>query len=179
MTLRSAIEAWGSAPEERAASYACDPLIDDPDGAVFRAIDVDAPSPLLFRWLCQLRAGPYSYDWIDNGGRRSPRRLTPGLDELAVGQPILAIFHITSFEPGRSITLESRTKVFGRMALTYVVHPRGDRGSRLVAKLVHAAGRGPYGWVLRRALPAIDLVMMRKQFLRLKGLAERDAAASG
>lgn len=175
MGVRSAIEAWGSTAEERAAAYPCDALIVDPDGEVFRGIDVGAPAPLLFRWLCQLRAGPYSYDLIDNRGRRSPRRLTPGLDELAVGQRILAIFDLTSFEPGRSITMESRTRVFGRMAITYVVTPRGSAGSRLVAKLTHSAGRGPYGRLLRRVLPAADLVMMRKQFRTLKALAERDA----
>lgn len=58
VTVRSAIETWGSAVEERAAAYPCDPLIGHPDGVLFRAIDVDAPAPLLFRWLCQLRAAP-------------------------------------------------------------------------------------------------------------------------
>ena len=179
MPVRSVIEAWGSTADERSATYACDPLIRDPDGVLFRAIDVDAAAPLLFRWVCQLRAAPYSYDWVDNWGRRSPRRLTPGLEELAVGQRVLTIFRLVSFEPGRSITLESRTRQFGRMAVTYVVRPRDDDRSRLVAKLVHVGGRGPYGWLLRRVLPAADLVMMRKQFLTLKALAERDAARPG
>jgi hypothetical protein len=178
MSVRSVIETWGSAGEERAAAYPCDRLIQSPDGVLFRAIDVDAPAPLLFRWVCQLRAAPYSYDWIDNRGHRSPRHLTPGLDELIVGQRVLTIFRLASFEPGRSMTLESKTRQFGGMALTYVVHARGDDRSRLIAKLIHIAGRGPYGWLLRRVLPAADLVMMRKQFLTLKALAERDVAAS-
>jgi len=177
VSVRSVIDTWGSSLDERAAAYACDQLVAQPDGVLFRAIDVDAPAPLLFRWLCQLRAAPYSYDWVDNRGRRSPRQLTAGLDELAVGQQILTIFRLVSFESGRSITLESHTRTFGGVAMTYVVAPRGDSGSRLVAKLIHVAGRGPYGWLLRRALPAMDLVMMRKQFLTLKELAERDAAA--
>jgi hypothetical protein len=168
------IEWWGSTRAERAAAYPCDGLIDRPDGALFRAADVSAPAELVFRWLCQLRRAPYSYDWVDNLGRRSPRELIPGLDQLEVGQRFMSIFRLVSFEAGRSITLDSRTALFGRVAVTYVAVPVDDDRSRLVVKLAFAAPSGPVGWVGRRVLPAGDLVMMRKQLLTLKALAERD-----
>jgi hypothetical protein len=107
----SVIDAWGSSAHERALTYPCDALLDDPDGVLFRAVDIAAPSALVFRWLCQLRVAPYSYDWIDNFGRRSPRRLIDGLDQLEVGQRFI-IFRLASFEPGRSITLDSTTALF-------------------------------------------------------------------
>jgi len=168
----SVIDTWGSSSDERAAAYACDGLIEVPDGVLFRAVDVSAPAGVVFRWLCQLRVAPYSYDWIDNLGRRSPQQLTPGLEQLEVGQRFM-IFRLVSFEPGRSITLDSKTLLFGRVAMTYLVVPAGDNRSRLVAKLAFAAPRDLYGAVLRRILPAGDLIMMRKQLLNLKLLAER------
>ena len=82
----SFVEDWGSTAAERAEPFPCDRLLADPDAAMFRAVDVEAPAAVSFRWLCQLRAAPYSYDKLDNLGRRSPQALTPGLDELEVGQ---------------------------------------------------------------------------------------------
>lgn len=171
----SVIETWGSSVDERAAAYPCDALVDRPDRVAFRAVDVAAPSRLVFGWLCQLRIAPYSYDWIDNFGRRSPRRLIPGLECVEVGQPFMTIFRLADFEDGRSITLESSTAVFGRVAVTYTVVPSGPKLSRLVVKLLFKAPRGPLGPLMRQLLPAGDLVMMRKQLLTLKSLAERDA----
>lgn len=171
----SVLTTWGSSVAERAADYPCDGLIERPHGVVFRAVDVNAPAAIVFRWLCQLRVAPYSYDWIDNLGRRSPRRLVPGLEHLAVGQRVATIFRLVSFEPGHSITLESHTALFGHVAGTYRVDPVDDDHSRLVAKFAFAGRPGLHDRVLRLFLPTGDLVMMRKQLLNFKALAERDA----
>jgi hypothetical protein len=163
---------WGSTAEERRGQFPCDSLVTQPYAVLFRALDVEAPVAVVFRWLCQLRVAPYSYDWIDNLGRRSPRQLTPGLDELEVGQRFM-IFRLAHFEPGCSITLTTDHVVFGRIAITYRVTPRGAETSRLVVKLLVASRRGPVGWVMARILPAGDLVMMRRQLLNLRKLAEQ------
>src|SRR5215207_3591766 len=134
-----------------------------------RAVDVAAPAAVTFRWLCQLRVAPYSYDLLDNRGRRSPRTLTPGLDELAVGQRVCRIFRLESFTPGSLLTL----RLTGTVALTYAAVPAGADASRLVAR-VRMSGLDP---VRRRALAWGDLVMMRKQLRTLGALAERDARA--
>ena len=174
MLGRSVVEGWGSSAGERDDEYPCDGMLDRPDRVLFRAVDVEAPAELVFRWLCQLRAAPYSYDWLDNRGRRSPQELTDGLEQLEVGQRMCTIFELVHFEPGRSITLDSTTGVFGRVVITYRVTSSGPGRSRLVAKLLFATPRSPYGFVMRRVLPAGDLVMMRRQLLNLKRLAERD-----
>jgi len=175
MRRLSVIETWGSSAEERDASYPCDGRVERPDGILFRAVDVAAPAPLVFRWLCQLRVAPYSYDWIDNVGRTSPRHLTPGLEVLEVGQHFMTIFRLVHLEQDSSLTLEATFRVFGHVACTYRVTAAGDDRSRLGAKLAFAAPPGPYRLVVRRLLPVGDLIMMRKQLLTLKALAERDA----
>jgi hypothetical protein len=167
---------WGEAPAERSVPLACDTVMPDADLVLHRAVDVAAPAALTFRWLCQLRVAPYSYDLLDNRGRRSPRELTPGLDDLAVGQRVATIFRLASFEPGRHLTLElddpRARRLFGRVAITYAVLPHGPAASRLLVRL-RTAGLDP---ARRRALAWGDLVMMRKQLRTLAALAERDAA---
>ena len=178
--MSAAIE-WGSTADERAASYPCEEFVPEADLAVYRAIDISAPVPVVFRWLCQLRVAPYSYDLLDNLGRRSPRELTPGVDELEVGQRIMTIFHLASFVDDRHLTIVCDgigQKLLGDVSSTYTVVPDGE-GSRLILKLVcdPPCGRllaAPYRWVM----PWFDLFMMRKQFLNLKRLSEKTAAAA-
>jgi hypothetical protein len=173
--VRTIAHDWGSTPAERAMPFACDRHLADAHDALFRAVDVDAPPAVTFRWLCQLRAAPYSYDWIDNFGRTSPRTLTPGLERLAVGQTVMTIFELVEFETDRQLTLVLRRgrAVFGDIALTYLVTSRGAGRSRIVAKMLvrYPAARR----IAEQVFPLSDLVMMRKQLLTLKRLAEDTA----
>ena len=176
--MSTAIE-WGSTAGERAESYPCEEFVSDADLAVYRAIDISAPVPVVYRWLCQLRVAPYSYDLLDNLGRRSPKELTPSADELEVGQRIMTIFYLASFERARPLNIVCDgigKKLLGDASSTYTVAPAGD-GSRMVLKLAWIPPGGRLlGAVYRPTLPWFDLFMMRKQFLTLKRLAEETAA---
>ena len=173
--LLRTIRGWGATDAELREPLACDPLV--PGGRVLvRAVDVDAPPALVFRWLCQLRAAPYSSDAVDHLGRRSPQELVDGLEALEAGQPFMTIFALRSFTPGVSLTLESRGPL-GHVGVTYLVRPR-EGGARLRCRIRWRPplGRLTDAW-LGPALGAGDLVMSRRQLLNLKVLAERDAAA--
>ena len=171
---------WGSTPEERRESYPCDAHLPDADDAYFRAVDVSAPAPVLFRWLCQLKVAPYSYDWLDNFGRMSPRRLTPGADRLAAGQRVMTIFELVDFEEDGHLTvvldLPRAAPILGRAAMSYAVSPTSGNSSRLVVKINVSYPAKPPWSLMRRFLPLGDLVMMRKQLLTLKTLSENQAA---
>jgi hypothetical protein len=174
---------WGVEPEEERLDYACDDLDGVFDAAYFRGVTVQAPAATVFRWLCQLRAAPYSYDWIDNYGRRSPRELIPGLEDLAVGQTVMRIFDLVAFEQDRHLTIRikpgtSPERLFGDVAGTYLIVPRNEGSCRLLAKLRVRYPRGLLGFLGRIALPPGDLVMMRRQLLNLKKLAEATPAST-
>ena len=157
---------WGVRPWERTVSLPCDALSPSAGVQADRAISIEAPPPIVFSWLCQLRVAPYSYDILDNLGRRSPRERNPELAHLEVGQRFMTVFALQSFVAGEQITLRSKD-----VAVTYAVRPEGA-GSRLHVRVLFG---GP--WLLARVLALGDLVMMRKQLLTLKSLAERRAAA--
>lgn len=158
---------WGATDAERAADYPCTALVPEPANRMIRAVDVAAPAEVVFRWLCQLRVAPYSYDLVDNLGRRSPRTLTPGLDDLVVDAPFLMIFKIASWVEGREITAAARSRRLGARACTYRVVPTGPASSRLVCRIDLAGRAGVVG----RAVAWGDLVMMRRQLLTVAGLA--------
>lgn len=174
----SAADTWGTEEAERRLPFPCDHYVERADAAYFRGITVHAAPAILFRWLCQLRVAPYSYDWIDNGGRRSPPMLTPGLEQLAVGQSVMRIFSLVEFAKDRHLTLRIKHgtgafSLFGDLAVTYLIVPEDAARSRLLVKLVVRYPPGFKGALMRWGLPWGDLVMMRRQLLNLRKLAER------
>jgi hypothetical protein len=171
---------WGTTPDERALPFPGDRSDDAGSALLWRGVSVAAPPAIAFRWLCQLREAPYSYDWLDNGGRQSPRTLTPGLEQLAAGQIVMSIFRLDAFEDPVHITLATPAggrgaKLFGVLRVTYWVRPEARDRVRLLVKLRIAAAPGVLARLRNAALAWGDLVMMRRQLLNLKALAEAQA----
>lgn len=99
---------------ERRRAMPGDAIIDDPIFVSDHAITIAAPVPAVWPWLVQMgagRAGWYSWDLIDNGGRPSSTQILPVYQHVAVGDILPAIpgasdaFRVTAVEPQRDLLL--------------------------------------------------------------------------
>lgn len=165
---------WNATAAERAETHPADRHVPAGGRHVLRAVDVDAAPDTVYRWLCQIAVAPYSYDLIDNLGRRSPTTLTPGADDVRVGQEF-QIGPVVEVERGRQITVVTAgraARVFGRLAITWAVVPGIDAPSRILGCVALGPPRNPIDRCLQAFLCLGDLVMMRRQLLNLKALAE-------
>lgn len=146
------------------------------DVRLTRAVHVDAPVDVVFRWLGQLRAGPYSYDLIDNRGRQSPPYLSR-TDEVRLGQRFL-IFDLVGLDAGRQLILELTDhrglRVFGPLTLVYRAEPE-EQGTTLRCDLFLPRPAGRFGSWRQVVLAWGDLVMMRRQLHNLRQLSEATA----
>lgn len=160
---------WGVTPAETTRRYPCDDVVPDPVLEVWRGVTVQARPEHVWPWVAQIRLAPYSYDWIDNLGRRSPQRLR-GLPDPQVGEFFTAALggrplgRILAVRPGEHLTGQIAGAV-----MSYVLVPEGPN-TRLLLKIVTRSGR-----VLAPLLSIGDLVMARRQLLNLARLAEQSA----
>jgi hypothetical protein len=158
---------WGVSGSEVARPYPCDSFVAAPALRAWRGVSVAAPAAAVWPWVAQVRIAPYSYDWIDNRGRRSPRELA-GLPEPRVGEHFTSVGgrplgQIVSVETGKQLT----GTIMGAY-MSYVLVPQERDATRLLLKVVMETSRlRAYGLTLG------DLVMARRQLLNLKRLAER------
>jgi hypothetical protein len=157
---------WGATDAEVARRYPCDELVAEPTLQAWRAVTIDASPAQVWQWLIQIRFAPYSYDWIDNFGRRSPRELR-GIDDPKPGDPFTAT---SGRAIGHVVDAEHCVHLTGRIlnvVMTYLLVPSADGTTRLILKLVAPGHRG-----VADLLCLGDLVMARRQLLNFKKLAE-------
>jgi hypothetical protein len=136
--------------------------------AFTHAITVDAPPMAVWPWVAQLgagRAGWYSYDHIDNGGKPSARRIIPQLQGVAVGQVLPALpgardaFVVAQINPGKMLILVVPLDPAAekspadpnqavrplRVSWALVLKPLDRARTRLISR-----GRVSHGWLTRR-----------------------------
>lgn len=157
---------WGVTDAEVARRYPCDDLVPSPTLQLWRGVTVDAPPAAVWPWVVQVRLAPYSYDWVDNLGRPSPRELR-GLDDPEPGDAFTCVGGRLRAGRVESVThAEQLTASIMGALLSYVLVPEAG-GSRLLLKVVSDRPR----WY---AVPVGlgDWVMARRQLLNLKELAE-------
>jgi hypothetical protein len=173
MTLWKNARNWNATDEEEVVEYPCDKYTSTESIWLFRAITINAPIHTVYRWICQIKLAPYSYDWMDNGGRESPRQLIPGTENIELGQNFM-VGPIVEFEKDNHITCISDPKfekIFGKMSLTYTVRSGNIGSVRIIVKIVIQAKN----WFERLRAYLLgwgDLIMMRKQLINIKALSE-------
>jgi hypothetical protein len=174
-------------PEERLRSLPGDELIPAAVGSLTNAVTIARPPADVWPWLAQMgagRAGWYSYDWLDNGGRPSAWRIKPDLQAPATGDVFPALpgrrdgFTLVAQDPQRSLVL-SWPKPEGGHAVTwsFVLDPLGGSRTRLLVRARGGAGYRFHGlpeWLSLAAVRPVHFVMERKQLIGIARRAERE-----
>jgi hypothetical protein len=158
---------------------------------------IEAPPAAVFPWLAQMgaeRAGWYSLDFIDNGGKPSADVIHPELQDIHAGDIIPALpdrpggFCVLSVDPPRSLILGSPSLLPGqdpakqageppwRDTWAFALEPIGDDATQVITRV-----RAEYTKSVKLALvtsfmSAAHAVMGRAQLRNIKRRAERLAA---
>jgi proline iminopeptidase len=120
---RSKLRNLGATRAERRATLPGDEIVSGAKRSSTMAITIDAPRSVVWPWLVQMgcdRAGFYSWDRLDNGGRPSATEIHPEWQGLAVGDRILCTpdgrywFQVERLEPERLLVLRSSIDVRSR-----------------------------------------------------------------
>jgi hypothetical protein len=194
---RKQLRNLGATRSERRATLPGDEIVAGTRGRSTMAITIDMPPSEVWPWLVQMgcdRAGFYSWDSLDNGGRPSATEIHPEWQTLAVGDRVMctpdgrAWFRVERLEPERVLVLRSsidvrrgrpfdpsgpRPRLFVDGVWAFVLDELPDSKTRLVVRSV--------GTVRPRLLlgagnlvfwdPA-HVVMQTRQLRNLKRLVE-------
>ena len=168
--------AWGATDDETHGSMPGDDIVDRARLVATRSITLGAPPEQVFPWLRQMgfgRGGWYSYDLLDNLGRRSARSINPDWQSLSSGDRVPGgpvDFVAVVVEPPRHLVLHlgPSPEKNRRVDFSLAYDLRDDPvGTRLVTR-VRARIDAPGGQLIEQVvLGPGDGIMLRRQLLNL------------
>ena len=171
---------WGASPEELVRGMPGDEIVHRPIFNATRAVTVRARPEDIWPWIVQIgfhRGGWYTYDLLDNLGRRSAERIIPEFQHMEVGD-------LVPMGPGKNSGIWVKELVLNRSMVwwskkedrtTWVwsLDPLPDGETRLVTRV-----RAPLSWseplsiVWLAMFELADFPMMRKCLLGIKRRTE-------
>mgnify|MGYP003737284117 CR=1 FL=1 len=177
--LRPAHLRWGATKEEVRMLMPGDDIVQKTDFIATRAISIHASQAEIWKWIIQIgsgRAGWYSIDWIDNGGKPSSASLIQEYQEIYAGQFI-------PFTPDQKNGMWVKefiendyilwTDKKDKATWTWKLVPDGIESTRLLTRL-----RTRYDWKSLWILYYLiydfgDIIMMKKCLKGIKIRAEK------
>ncbi len=148
---------------------------------LLRCIEIRAGAADIFVWLKQMRAAPYSYDFIDNKRMQSPRFIIANLPPLKVNTHFLLAFHIISFEENAFIAARFCEPVNPPVSLymsdLYVEYSVASRGGKTIlwCKVKGYLKKGLNAKGFYFFFSIINKIMMTRQLRNIKKLSELTA----
>jgi hypothetical protein len=149
---------------------------------LIRHIEISAGASDIYVWLKQLRIAPYSYDFLDNRGIRSPEYIIENLPPLRINSHFLLVFHILGFEENRFIAGRFCVPVnppvnlvMKEMFIEYRIQGTGS-GAVLWCKIKGRFKNDVVSKGFFDIFSAVNKVMTKRQFRRIKDLSELNAA---
>jgi hypothetical protein len=200
--LRPRMNSFGATRDEAVRPLPGDDLVPGAHNRSTVATTLGAPPSEVWPWLVQMgcdRAGFYSWDRLDNGGRPSADRIHPEWQDLRPGGRILSVpsggswFEVPILETERALVLRATLTLKGKPFDPAGPRPRGwtdstwafflEPRANATRLIVRAQGTGSpraltdlASWLFWE--PA-HLVMQAKQFANLKARVESYAGGPG
>jgi len=168
---------WRATKDEVGHPMPGDGILGPGTGFTTRAVTIRAPTDQVWPWLTQLgygRAGWYSYDWLDNDGRRSAEEIRPEWQHLRPGDQILMMpgsgFDVVAVEDGHFFVARAPD---GTTSWCLAVETLDQRSCRLISRW-HARWHITPASALWIALSDPGaFIMERRMLLGIKARAER------
>jgi hypothetical protein len=167
---------WGATTEEVNGPVIGDDLCRDATLVATRSITIGAKPQDVFPWIRQMgfgRAGWYSYDWLDNLGRKSATTIHDEWQTVKAGDKVPSgpiSFTAAIVEAPRHFVLEIKSlgKKSPKLHFTLAYELRDDpQGTRLVTRM-RSHCSFPFGLLFEKLiLGPGDGFMLRRQLLTI------------
>lgn len=169
---------WGASKPEVELNLPGDDWVLRPDFNATRGISITASPSEIWKWIIQIgsgRAGWYSIDWMDNGGKPSSMVILPEYQHIETGQFIPFTpdgkngMWVKDFKPDEFILWADKANKASWLWYLYAGEPSG---TRLITRL-----RTKYNWKSLWILYYLiydfgDIIMMKKCMKGIKRRAE-------
>lgn len=178
LIIRPRTLSWGATGAEMSMNLPGDSLVSGPHMMATRAVTIHAAPAAVWPWIVQIgsgRAGWYSIDWMDNGGRASTRTILPEFQKIEID-------YFIPFTPDQKNGMwikdfQEYTYILwwdkkGKATWCWHLHQDANGATRLITRL-RTRYNFSFPWIIYYLLYDVgDIIMMRKCMLGIKERAE-------